>query len=128
MSKYLLSAMLGLAILGVTPAASAASWGAILLNGPAEDFHDEDMRLLMDAIRTTLDAPGEPRPVEWRNPDSRAGGSLLVVGQPKVDGYDECRRVRMTLYSKKQKGYPSVWTACREMEPGGRRWVLVKAG
>lgn len=128
MTKKLLRAMLALAILAAAPVASAVPWGAILLNGPAEDFHDEDIRLLMDAIRTTLEAPGEPKPVEWSNVDSRAGGSLLVIGRPKVEGFDECRRVRMTLYSRRQKGYPSVFTACREMEPGGRRWLLVAAG
>ena len=88
------------------------------------DFNDEDMRLFLDAIRKTLAAPGPPEPVEWANPASGAGGSLLVVAQPKVTGFDECRRVRATAFSRRQKGKPATWTACKD--PAGQ-WKLVSA-
>ena len=113
------------ATLITAPPALAAGWGAVLANGPVQDYHDEDLRMLLDAIRQTLDAPGEPQPVTWRNDKSGAGGTLLVVARPQAKGYDECRRVRATLYSKKRKASAAVWTACQE--PGGR-WVLVSAG
>jgi surface antigen len=122
--RALLLPLLGLAIGTAMPLAwAAAGWGAVLRDGPIEDFHDEDLRLYLDAIRKTLETPGA-QPVEWRNEASGAGGSLSVLGEPKLQGYAECRRVRSTLYSKKRQGLPSVWTACRE---AGGRWQLVRS-
>ena len=123
--KAAVAAWIGIATGLAAPAVLAAGWGAVLANGPVQDYQDEDLRMLLDAIRQTLDAPGEPQPVEWRNDKSGAGGTLQVIGRPKAKGYDECRRVRATLYSKKRKATAAVWTACQE--PGGR-WVLVAAG
>jgi len=106
--------------------ALAAGWGAILGKGPVQDFNDEDIRLYLDSIRKALDATGGGQPVEWRNEASGAGGTLVVTGQAKVQGFAECRRVQSTVYSKKQKGVPSAWTACKDRTSG--RWVLVGAG
>ena len=63
--------------------------------------------------------------MEWRNADSVAGGTLVVLGKATVKNFEECRRVRTTVYSKKQKGVPSVWTTCKD--PSGR-WKLVSVG
>jgi surface antigen len=124
--QLLLSVAAATAIgLAAPTALAAAGWGAVLGQGPTLDYNDEDLRLLLDAIRQVLDAPGEPVPVEWRNPQSGAGGTLLVVGRPKLKGHDECRRVRAALHSKKRSGTPVQWTACRE---AGGRWLLVGAG
>lgn len=105
--------------------AAAAGWGAVLSRGPVVDFNDEDMRLFLEAIRKTLGAEGEPQPVEWANPASGAGGTLRVVGRPKVAGFDECRRVQATVHSRRQTGKPATWTACKD--PAGH-WKLVSAG
>jgi surface antigen len=107
----------------VLPAA-AAGWGAVLSRGPVVDFNDEDMRLFLEAIRTTLGADGEPQPVEWSNPASGAGGTLRVVGRPQVAGFKECRRVQATVHSRRQTGKPATWTACKD--PAGQ-WKLVSA-
>ena len=125
MKRRILRAVAALALCAAAPIAWSAGWGTLLLNGPAEDFHDEDARLFMEALRKTLESPVSKDPLEWSNPDSGAGGSMAVVGQPQRKGFDECRRVRMTVYSRKRKGTPSSWTACKE--PAGR-WVLVSAG
>jgi surface antigen len=117
--------MLALAIAAASPVAVAAGWGAILSDGPGEDFRDEDVRLFMDAIGKTLESPLDSPPLEWRNDKTGAGGTLVVRGQPKVKGYDECRRVRATLYSRKRTGKPFDWTACRE--PDGH-WQVVRMG
>lgn len=123
--RGLRAATLAAAIAAAAPCAIAAGWGAIFSDGPVVDFHDEDMRLYLDAIKKTLEAPGGSPQVQWRNPASGAGGTLVVLGQPKVKDFAECRRVQSTVYSKKRKGYPSAWTACKD--PTGR-WVLVDAG
>jgi surface antigen len=104
---------------------AAASWGLAMRDSPARDFDDEDTRQFLAAARQVLDAPLPPQPLEWRNPASGAGGSLLVIGQPKREGFVECRRVRSTVYSRRRQGQPQVWTACRE-ESGGS-WKLVGA-
>ena len=101
-----------------------AGWGAILHDSPVEDFNDEDVRQLLAAVKQVLDAPAQSRPVEWSDAESGAGASLSVVGTPKVKGFDECRSVRGSVYSKKRKGTPMTWTACKE--PGGH-WALVRA-
>jgi surface antigen len=103
----------------------AAGWGAVLGRGPTRDFNDEDLRMLLDAMRQTVEAPGEPEPVAWRNESTGAGGTLQVIGQPKIKGFTDCRRVRVALYSRRQTGTPARWTTCRD--PSGR-WVLVAAG
>lgn len=117
--------LLALAIAGAAPVVWPAGWGAILRDGPVEDFNDEDMRLFLAAIKQAIEAPDPPQPVEWRNADSGAGGTLLVLGKEKVQDFDDCRRVRTTLHSKKQKGVPSVWTTCKDTSG---RWRLVSVG
>ena len=105
---------------------AAANWGLAMRDSPARDFDDEDSRQFLAAARQVLEAPPPPQPLEWRNPASGAGGTLLVIGQPKRQGFVECRRVRATLFSRRRQGQPQVWTACRE-ESGGS-WKLVSAG
>jgi surface antigen len=116
-----LALMIGLAAFGV----AAAGWGAVLGRGPAQDYSDEDLRLLLAALKQALDAPGEPQAVPWRNERSGAGGAFLVVGRPQVKGFEDCRRVRATLYSKKSKGQPAHWTSCKDADG---HWRLVAAG
>lgn len=104
---------------------AAASWGLAMRDSPARDFDDEDTRQFLAAVRQVLDAPSPPQPLEWRNQATGAGGSLLVIGQPKRQGFVECRRVRSTVYSRRRQGQPQVWTACRE--DSGGSWKLVSA-
>lgn len=113
-------------VFGLASPWAAASWGQAMRDSPAEDFDDEDSRLYLAAIKQVLEAPPPPQPLEWRNEATGAGGSLLVIGEPKRQGFVACRRVRATLYSQKRQGQPRVWTACRQ-ESGGS-WKLVSAG
>jgi surface antigen len=119
--RYMLVLVVGL----VAPLAQAAGWGGVLLHGPGEDFNDEDVKLYLETVKKALDAPGDPQPHEWRNEQSGAGGSFLVVGRPKVKGFDECRKLRGTMYSARRKGGTQSLTACKD--PGGR-WKLLSAG
>ena len=126
LKRILWTAVLAATTATVPGPALAAGWGAIFGKGPVQDFHDEDLRLYMDAIKKTLEAPDGAPAVQWRNEASGAGGTLVVLGQPTVKDFAECRRVQSTVYSKKQKGVPSAWTACKD--PASGRWVLVSAG
>jgi surface antigen len=114
------------AVAGLASPSAVASWGLAMRDSPARDFDDEDSRQFLAAVRQVLEAPLPPQPLEWRNQASGAGGTLLVIGQPKREGFVECRRVRATLYSRRHQGQPQVWTACRQ-ESGGN-WKLVSAG
>ena len=54
-----------------------------------------------------------------------AGGTLVVLGKTQVGEFKDCRRVRTTVYSKKQKGVPAVWTTCKD---ASGRWRLASVG
>jgi surface antigen len=118
------------ALLVLTLAAAAplfaAGWVSVLRGTPGEDFDDEDLRQFLVAAKQTLEAPAPPQTVSWSNAESGAGGSFLVLGEPKVKNFEVCRRTRITLYSKKRKGYPTIVTACKD--PTSGRWLMVGAG
>jgi len=120
------AALMVAAVAGLASPWAAANWGLAMRDSPARDFDDEDSRQFLAAVRQVLEAPPPPQPLEWRNQASGAGGTLLVIGQPKRQGFVECRRVRATLHSRRRQGQPQVWTACRQ-ESGGS-WKLVSAG
>lgn len=109
----------------IAPLAHAAGWGAILRDGPLEKFNDEDIRLHMETALKVLNSPLSTSPVEWRNDATGAGASFKVLGEPKVKGYAECRRVSATTYAKARKASRSAWTACKDT---GGRWLVVKVG
>ena len=107
----------------LAPAAWAAGWSAVLKDAAITDFNDEDVRDYLATVYALLDAPLPAAPVEWSNPRTGAGARLEVIGQPQIDGFDECRRVRTNVYSRNHKAEPRTWTACRDTDGG---WRLVK--
>jgi len=125
MNSTLRRAAAALLVVVASPLAAAAGWVALLHNSPAVDYNDEDLRQFFEAAKTALDAPDPPQPVEWSNASTGASGRFVVLGPAKVKNFDQCKRVRSTMHSKKQKGYPTVWTACKD--PSGR-WGVVSMG
>lgn len=113
-------------LLAATGPLCAAGWVAVLKGTPGEDFNDEDLRQFLAAAKQALEAPAPPQTVTWNNAESGAGGSFLVLGEPKVKNFESCRRTRITLHSKKRKGYPTTYTACKD--PSSGRWLMVGAG
>lgn len=99
---------------------AAAGWGALMRNSPMADFSDEDVRQHMAAVHSLLEAPIPAEPIDWRNDGTGAGAHLELLGQPKIEGFTECRRVRTNVYSKKRKAITRVWTACRDSDGGWR--------
>ena len=105
------------------PGAWSSGWAALLKDKAITDFNDDDIREYLDTVYALLDAPLPAAPVQWSNPRTGAGAGLEVIGQPQIEGFAECRRVRTNVYSRKHKAEPRTWTACRDADGG---WRLVK--
>jgi surface antigen len=116
-----------LGAVAATATAAGSGVGAVVRGGPMVDFRDADVDLLLEAVQTALNAPGEPQPVEWRNAASGAGGTLLVLGTAQHKDFAECRRVQATLFSRRTQGNPAVWTVCKDPKDPRGRWALVSA-
>ena len=115
--------LVALAALAAAPLAGSAGWGALLQDRALTDFNDDDVRDYLAAVYALLDAPLPAAPVDWSNARTGAGARLEVIGQPQIEGFSECRRVRTEVHSRKQKAQARTWTACRDDEGG---WRLVR--
>jgi hypothetical protein len=102
----------------------AQGWGALMKNTPMEDFTEEDLAQYTDVLNGALDAPLPVEPREWRNDRTGSGARIEVLGATKVENFDDCRRVRTDLYSKKHKRLVRTWTACKTADG---EWGLVSA-
>src|SRR5262245_24298206 len=87
------------------------------------DFGKEDLDAYVKALEALLNAPQPAAPMEWSNPKTGVGARAEVIGQPKIGGFEECRRVRTNVYSPQHKARPRTWTACRGKDGA---WVLAK--
>lgn len=101
----------------------SSDWAALLEDKAIADFNDDDVREYLATVYALLDAPMPATPVQWSNPRTGAGAGLEVIGEPQIEGFDECRRVRTNVYSRKHKAESRTWTACRDADGG---WRLVK--
>ena len=122
--KLCVQLLLGCAMASASLHAYSAGWISLFKGTPVEDFDDEDLRRMLDAIKVVL---GDPKPadvVQWKNDATGSGGDFRVVGEPVRSGYEACRRVKFNTYSKQRKGYATTWTACKE---SGGKWVLASA-
>ncbi len=114
-----------LAILALTLApaiASAAGWGALLLQGPTEWFNGDDMKLLVDSAREALEKAPAGKSVDWRNPKTSHSGATTVLAASKKDGRP-CKTIKVDTQAKGMKE-SMRYVACRE--PDGR-WGLTVA-
>jgi surface antigen len=119
--RNILPFLLALAVF--THAAWPSDWGPLLNDKALTDFNEDDLRDYLKVVNALLEAPSPSAPVEWSNPRTGAGARLEVIGQPHVEGFDECRRVRTNVYTRKYKPQTRMWTACRD---GGGEWRLTK--
>lgn len=107
----------------VASAAWSSGWAALLNDKAITDFNDDDIREYLDAVYALLDAPLPTAPMKWSNPRTGAGATVEVIGQPQIEGFAECRRVRTNVHSRQHKAETRTWTACRDADGG---WRLVK--
>jgi surface antigen len=122
--EWLSVCMGALALSAAALTAEAAGWNALMKDSALSDFSDEDKHEYLDVLQSFLDTPTPVAPVDWRNDRTGSGAHLELLGQPKIEGFDECRRVRTNVYSKKRKAPTRIWTACRGADG---TWGLVSA-
>ncbi|HXS90175.1 MAG TPA: hypothetical protein VN705_12530 [Steroidobacteraceae bacterium] len=112
-----------IALLLLAPAAWSSDWTSLLKDKALVDFNEQDLQDYLKVVNTLLDAPQPAAPVEWSNPKTGVGARLEVIDQPRVEGFDECRRVRTNVYSPKHRATTRTWTACRASDGA---WSLAK--
>ena len=112
-----------LALLVLAPAAWSSDWTSLVKDKALADFSEQDVQDYLKTVTALLDSPQPAQPVEWSSPKTGVGARLEVIGQPQVEGFSECRRVRTNVYSAKHKATTRTWTACRASDG---EWSLVK--
>jgi surface antigen len=124
LAKIGVQLLLGLAIACTSLHAQSAGWIKLFKGTPVENFDDEDLRRMLDAVKQVLSDPKPDDAVPWKNDATGSGGEFKVVGQPMRSGFDACRRVKFSSYSKQRKGYAATWTACKD---ASGKWSLISA-
>lgn len=111
-----------LALISVPVVASAAGWGALLLQGPTSWFNGDDLKLFVDSAREALEEGTVGKPVPWSNPKTQNSGSATVLAINTKDG-QPCRTFRVDTQAKGMKE-TMRYVACREADG---RWGLTVA-
>jgi surface antigen len=119
-----LAATVYVVLLGTSAGAFATGWSALMKNSPMEDFTEQDLSEYFDVLYAALNAPMPVAPVEWHRDSTGAGARIEVLGLRKLPNFDDCRRMRTSLYSKKRESLTRTWTACRGADES---WRLVSA-
>jgi surface antigen len=115
--------LFALLLLVLAPTAWSSDWTSLTKDKALADFNEQDLQDYLKTVTALLDAPQPAAPVEWSNPKTGVGARLEVIGEPRVAGFDECRRVRTNVYSAKHKPTTRTWTACRASDG---EWSLTK--
>jgi surface antigen len=87
----------------VSPALMAQNWVALLKNGPAERFDEEDLRIFLEASRKVLAESKDNESVKWENPKSRARGELTVLRTFEWKS-NPCKEVKVYNEAQGRKG------------------------
>jgi surface antigen len=93
------------AILLMTMAAPAAAqnWVALLKNGPAERFDEEDLRIFMDTGRKALTEGADNQTLSWENPKTRARGEITVLRRFEWKS-NPCKELKLHNEAQGRKG------------------------
>ncbi len=102
--------------------ASAAGWGALLMQGPTEWFNGDDLKLLVDTAREALDKAPVDTPVAWSNPKTDNSGAATILATSTKNG-QVCKTLKVDTQAKGMKE-SMRYVACRQ--PDGR-WGLTVA-
>jgi len=112
-----------LALLVFAPAAWSSDWTSLVKDKALADFSEQDVQDYLKTVTTLLNTPQPTQPVEWSSAKTNVGARLEVIGEPQIEGFSECRRVRTNVYSAKHKATTRTWTACRASDG---EWSLAK--
>jgi surface antigen len=112
-----------LALLALAPAVWCSDWTSLTKDQALADFNEQDWQDYLKTVTALLDAPqpAADRSLPGALPRLSSGWTIRPV--PRVAGFDECRRVRTSVYSSKHKATTRTWTACRASDG---EWSLTK--
>ena len=96
-------ALLLIAFLVASPLATAQNWVALLKNGPAERFDEEDLRIFMDTGRKALNEAADNETLRWDNPKTSARGEITVVRRFEWKTHP-CRELKIHNEAQGRKG------------------------
>ena len=90
-------------LLTMTASAAAQNWVALLKNGPAERFDEEDLRIFMDTGRKALTEGADNQTLSWENPKTRARGDITVLRRFEWKSHP-CRELKLYNEAQGRKG------------------------
>ena len=90
-------------LLTMTASAAAQNWVALLKNGPAERFDEEDLRIFMDTGRKALTEGADNQTLSWENPKTRARGDITVLRRFEWKSHP-CRELKLHNEAQGRKG------------------------
>jgi surface antigen len=91
-------------VLLVTAATVAqAQWVALLKNGPAERFDDEDLKIFLETARKALAEAPDNQPLSWENPKTSSRGEITVLRRFEWKTHP-CKEVRVHNEAQGRKG------------------------
>lgn len=96
-------ALLFTALLCACSMAAAQNWVALLKNGPAERFDEEDLRIFMDTGRKALTESADNETLRWENPKTRARGEFTVLRRFEWKTHP-CRELKVHNEAHGRKG------------------------
>ena len=110
---------MALATVAMVSTAWADNWMPVLKNTPLQRFSQADINQLSEEGAAFLGS--DATLLEWRNPESRAGGSFKLIASDTHEGR-LCKTFRVTLYTPRDPAKSARLRACRQ--PAGE-WRLV---
>jgi surface antigen len=103
--------ILAILLMTMTAPAAAQNWVALLKNGPAERFDEEDLRLFMDTGRKALNEGADNQTLSWENPKTKARGDVTVVRRFEWKK-NPCRELKVHNEAQGRKG-DSTFNLCQ---------------
>lgn len=106
----LAASLLAAAFAAVLPSAQATDL-LFLKNSPASKFNAADFKLMRASLEKALAGPAEGPPLEWKNEQTGASGSVTPAGADESAAPKKCRKLRVANAYKLMKD-EGVYTFC----------------
>ena len=109
-NNALAASLLAAALAAVLPSAQATDL-LFLKNSPASKFNAADFKLMRASLEKALAGPAEGPPLEWKNEQTGASGSVTPAGADESAAPKKCRKLRVANAYKLMKD-EGVYTFC----------------
>jgi surface antigen len=90
-------------VLGAASPVANAQWVALLKNGPAERFDDEDLKIFLDTARKALAEGKDNETLSWENPKTSSRGEITVLRRFEWKTHP-CKEVKVHNEAQGRKG------------------------